>query len=83
MPIHINTQVIEDGVLTLHSDPTTALGAATKQYVDNSISSAISSSGVLSFNTRTGSITLTNTDITTALTFTPMDATAVLDGGSF
>jgi hypothetical protein len=34
-----------------------------------------SNSGVVSFNTRTGGITLTSADVTTALTFTPYNAT--------
>lgn len=33
------------------------------------------SSGVSSFNTRTGAVTLTSSDVTTALTFTPYNAT--------
>ena len=33
------------------------------------------SSGVSSFNTRTGPVTLSSSDVTTALTFTPLNAT--------
>jgi phage baseplate assembly protein V len=50
--------------LTLAADPTTALQAATKQYVDNAVSGSVS--GVSSFNTRTGAVTLTTADITAA-----------------
>lgn len=42
-------------------------------------------SGVTSFNTRTGAVTLTSGDVTTALTFTPFDAAAtlaILHGGT-
>lgn len=37
-----------------------------------------SSSGVASFNTRTGAITLTSTDVTTALTFTPVSSSLAM-----
>ena len=43
--------------LTLAQDPTGAMQAATKQYVD---------AGVTSFNTRTGAVTLTAADMTAA-----------------
>lgn len=36
------------------------------------VSSAPPSTGVTSFNTRTGSVTLSSSDVTTALTFTPV-----------
>lgn len=51
------------GNLTLNADPTTPLGAATKQYADGT--------GVTSFNTRTGAVTLSSLDVTGALGFTP------------
>jgi hypothetical protein len=35
----------------------------------------LTTSGVASFNTRTGTVTLTSSDVTTALTFTPYNAT--------
>jgi len=38
-------------------------------------SGAISNTGVLSFNTRTGDVLLTGSDVTTALTYTPYNAT--------
>jgi phage gp45-like len=63
--------LVAGATLTLDADPTTALQAATKQYVDNTVTA----SGVSSFNTRTGAVTLTSGDVTTALTFTPYNAT--------
>jgi hypothetical protein len=42
---------------------------ANKQYVDSSVASLV---GVLSFNLRTGVVTLTALDVTTALTYTPL-----------
>lgn len=44
------------GTLTLAADPTSNLQAATKNYVDTT--------GVLSFNTRTGAVTLALADVT-------------------
>lgn len=48
---------------------------------------ATPSGGVTSFNTRTGAVTLTSTDVTTALTYTPLNAsnpsyTGTLTGGT-
>lgn len=37
----------------------------------------ITGSGVLSFNTRTGSVTLSSTDVTTALTYTPLGPSSI------
>ena len=37
----------------------------------------ITGTGVASFNTRTGGVTLTSTDVTNALTFTPATAASV------
>lgn len=48
--------------ITLPADPTAALQAATKQYVDNKVAGA----GVSSFNTRIGAVTLQSTDISGA-----------------
>lgn len=45
---------------------------AVKVYVDTAVSGAIA--GVSSFNTRTGAVTLTSGDVTTALGFTPYNA---------
>ena len=63
------------GMLTLARDPVAAFDAATKQYVDTRISTAIGSTGVSTFNGRTGFVQLTSADVTTALTFTPYNAT--------
>jgi hypothetical protein len=48
-------------------------GAAT--FVGNTLNIPQYEGGVTSFNTRTGAITLTSSDVTTALTFTPYNAT--------
>jgi Right handed beta helix region len=47
--------------VTLAADPTTALQAATKQYVDTGLAAS-----VVSFNSRIGAVTLTTADITGA-----------------
>lgn len=52
------------GALSLAADPAVALGAATKQYVDETLAAA--TAGVSSFNTRTGAVTLTAADVTGA-----------------
>jgi hypothetical protein len=49
---------------------------ATTAFVTNAIS-AVTASSVASFNTRTGAITLTSNDVTTALGFTPANATSL------
>jgi hypothetical protein len=54
--------------MVLSRDPSIAMECATKQYVDGK-------SGVASFNTRAGAVTLTSGDVTTALTFVPYNAT--------
>ena len=59
------------GPLLLNAAPTATLEAATKGYVDTSLSTG----AVASFNTRTGTVTLTSLDVTNALTFTPYNAT--------
>jgi hypothetical protein len=52
------------GPLILAADPATALGAATKQYVDNTVAGASGgAAGVSSFNSRTGAVTLQAADI--------------------
>jgi hypothetical protein len=55
------------GPLILSRDPLAFMEAATKQYVDNA--------GVVTFNGRKGVVTLTSSDETGALTFTPYNAT--------
>jgi hypothetical protein len=62
--------------------PTPTLGDnSTKLATTAFVGSAIAAAGVSSFNTRTGAITLTSSDVTTALTYTPVNpATAALTG---
>jgi hypothetical protein len=58
--------------------PTAAPGTNTTQLATTAfVSAALSGSvaGVSSFNTRTGAVTLTSTDVTGALTFTPYNVT--------
>jgi hypothetical protein len=52
------------GLLVLSGDPSAALGAVTKQYVD-------AHAGVTSFNSRNGIVSLISNDVTTALGYTP------------
>jgi len=54
------------GALTLAADPASAMQAATKQYVDGKFAS-----GTTSFNGRAGAVSLSSSDVTGALTFTP------------
>lgn len=54
------------GMLTLFSDPTNPLHAATKAYAD---------AGVRSWNGRTGAVSLGSTDVTSALGYTPYNGT--------
>lgn len=65
-------KVASDGRVTTVTDPTGPQDAATKHYVDTAVAGV---GGVTSFNTRTGAVTLTSGDVTTALTFTPYNAT--------
>lgn len=58
--------------------PTAAIGTSTVQLATTAFvaaSVAASTTGVASFNTRTGAIALTSGDVTTALAFTPYNAT--------
>jgi len=48
---------------------------ATTAFVTSAITAA--ATGVASFNTRTGAVTLTSSDVTTALTYTPVNPTAL------
>jgi microcystin-dependent protein len=57
------------GNLTLPGDPTSALQPATKQYVTGLITAGT----VASFNSRTGAVTLSSSDVSTALGFTPVN----------
>jgi hypothetical protein len=60
--------------------PTATGGTNTTQIATTAfVQAAVSGSGVSSFNTRTGAVTLTSSDVTTALTFTPADASAITD----
>jgi hypothetical protein len=57
------------GNLTLPGDPTSSLQPATKQYVLGLVGAA----SVSSFNTRTGAVTLSSGDVSTALGYTPVN----------
>jgi hypothetical protein len=59
--------------------PTAAAGTNTTQLATTAfVTSAITSSaGVVSFNTRTGAITLQSSDVTTALGYTPVNPTTL------
>jgi hypothetical protein len=59
------------GPLVLSGLPSGGNDAASKTYVDTKAAS----SGVTSFNSRAGAVTLSSADVTGALTFTPYNAT--------
>lgn len=63
------------GIINVNRLGTGATGAGTKFLADDNTWKTVSggggSSGVSSFNTRTGVVTLNSTDVTTALGFTP------------
>lgn len=57
------------GPLVLSGNPSASNQAANKAYVDSQVASLVA--GVASFNGRTGVVSLTSSDVTTALGFTP------------
>jgi hypothetical protein len=65
------------GMLTLARDPESARDAATKQYVDTRVGGIVippqPPSGVVTFNTRSGTVVQISADITDALGYTPYD----------
>jgi hypothetical protein len=62
------------GPLILSGNATTSLMPTTLQQVLALIASIPSVAGVSSFNSRTGAVTLTGTDVTNALTFSPVQS---------
>jgi len=61
--IYLNGATVDNlGTMLLVADPTTGLGAATKQYVDTK-----TGGGVTRFNTRTGDVVMILTDVTDVL----------------
>jgi hypothetical protein len=77
-----------DSSLFLEHDPSSGNEAATKNYVDAAVSSGGGggSAGVSSFNTRTGAVVLSNTDVITVLpsyaTSPAMDGSAAPGGAT-
>lgn len=65
------------GQLILNGAPSTALTAANRQYVDDAVAGV--PTGVETFNTRSGDVVLTDTDVTDALGYVPVDPA----GGTF
>lgn len=63
------------GALYLWRDPQVYNEAATKQYVDGIVNTIANASVVRTFNGRQGFVQLTSGDVTTALTYTPYNAT--------
>ncbi|MFZ9595305.1 MAG: beta strand repeat-containing protein, partial [Bdellovibrionia bacterium] len=59
------------GLFLNSTGPTLALEAASKQYVDAAVAGF--SGGVTSFNTRTGAVNLSSSDITEALAYSPLN----------
>lgn len=64
------------GTLFLSQDPSAALEAATKNYVDGKLLS------VTSFNTRQGAVTLLGSDVESALGYTPINRSGDTSVGS-
>jgi hypothetical protein len=62
------------GPITLSGDATTALQPVTLQQMLATIAGLPTVTGVNSFNTRTGTVTLTGSDVTTALGFSPVQS---------
>jgi hypothetical protein len=83
MVMRINVPIEETSTELLHGDPVLDLQAATKHYVDSTIASTLSTFGVSSFNTRIGAVSLSTDDIVTALGYTPINNTSIVDGGTF
>lgn len=74
---------LDAGTLTVTNvaNPVAAQDAATKAYVDTQIATG-AASAVSSFNTRTGAVTLSSSDVTTALTYTPLKNSSDAMSGS-
>ncbi|MFZ9595410.1 MAG: tail fiber domain-containing protein, partial [Bdellovibrionia bacterium] len=76
---NVGARVLKSGdsmtgsLLLSSTSPTLNLQAVTKQYVDEAIAGF--STGVSSFNTRTGAVSLSSSDVTSALTYTPVKKT--------
>ena len=60
------------GAITLAAAPALDMQAANKKYVDDL--AAAGTSGVVSWNTRSGVVTMLSTDVTTALGYTPVSS---------
>lgn len=66
---------------TVGSGITVAQGFSSYVYGDGTNINFASSASVLSFNSRTGIVTLTSLDVTNALTYTPADVLSVIGTG--
>jgi hypothetical protein len=76
----VSTEIIQDAAASLFTSGThTGISVS---YPDTNNAINLTNTGVLSFNTRTGSVTLTSGDVTTALGFTPTTYTAPILGST-
>ena len=78
------TSVFSDGTNVNYADDTRLqLNAGAGISISSGTSPTITNTGVLSFNTRTGSVSLTSSDVTTALGYTPPTPTGTGASGTW
>ena len=79
-----STFIFSDGTNITYADDTRLqLNAGAGISISSGTSPTITNTGVLSFNTRTGSISLTSSDVTTALGYTPPTPTGTGASGTW
>ena len=79
-----STFIFSDGTNIIYADDTRLqLNAGAGISISSGTSPTITNTGVLSFNTRTGSVTLTSSDVTTALGYTPPTPTGTGASGTW
>jgi hypothetical protein len=79
-----STFIFSDGTNIIYADDTRLqLNAGAGISISSGISPTITNTGVLSFNTRTGSVSLTSSDVTTALGYTPPTPTGTGASGTW
>jgi len=79
-----STAIFTDGTNVFYADDTRLqLTAGTGISISSGTSPTISNTGVLSFNTRTGAVSLTSGDVTGALGYTPPTPTGIGASGTW